>query len=77
MGVGFFLLTEGSLSDSTGGAGLGAQIEVGFDYLLNDHISVGVAGTFRSVGIITNLSGSANATTFMPYTLQGKIGYHF
>lgn len=77
IGVGFFLLTEGNLSDSTGGAGLGAQVEVGLDYLLNDHLSVGVAGTFRSVGLITKLSGAANATTYMPYTLLGKIGYHF
>ena len=77
IGVGFFLLTEGGISDSTGGVGLGAQVEVGLDYLLNDHLSMGAAGTFRSVGLITKFSGAANATTYMPYTLLGKIGYHF
>lgn len=77
IGVGFFLLTEGGIGDSTGGAGIGAQVEVGFDYLLTDHLSIGAAGTFRSVGLITKFSGAANATVYMPYTLQGKIGYHF
>lgn len=77
IGVGFYFITEGTASNNTGGGGLGAQVEVGFDYYLSDRFSIGVGGTFRSIGIINSLGGTANATTYMPYTLLGKLGYHF
>ncbi len=77
LGLGLYFLSEGNVSNSSFGVGLGAQIEVGFDYYLSDSFSVGVAGTYRAVGLINKLSGTANATTYMPYTLLGKFGYHF
>lgn len=77
VGIGFYGITEGSVSNNTGGFGLGAQVEVGVEYGLTENLMVGAGGTYRSVGIINSLSGTANATTYMPYTLFGRIGYRF
>lgn len=77
IGVGFYALTEGGISDQSFGVGLGAQVETGLDYLLTDTLLLSVGGTYRSVGLINSLSGAANATTYMPYTLFGRIGYKF
>lgn len=77
IGVGFYWLTEGSIANSTGGFGIGAQIETGVEYTLAENLMIGAGGTYRSVGLINSLSGNANATTFMPYTLFGRIGYRF
>lgn len=77
LGVGLYGLTEGSAANSTGGFGMGAQIEVGVEYSLADNLMLAVGGTYRSIGIINSLSGNANATTYMPYHLFGRIGYRF
>ena len=77
IGVGFYWLTEGSASNNTGGFGIGAQVEAGVEYSLTDNLMLGAGGTYRSVGILNSLSGNANATTYMPYTLFGRIGYRF
>ncbi len=77
IGVGLYGLTEGSADNNTGGLGLGAQVELGGDYLLTDNFLVGTGATFRSVGIINNLSGNSNATAYVPLTLFGRIGYRF
>lgn len=77
MGTGFYLLTEGSNNNSTKGLGIGAQIEVGIDYSPAENLVFTAGGTYRSVGLINSLSGTANASTYMPYTLFGRIGYRF
>jgi outer membrane protein W len=77
IGVGLYGLTEGSTDNNTGGLGLGAQIELGGDYLLSDNFLVGAGLTFREVGIINSLSGNANATAYMPLMIFGRIGYRF
>jgi len=77
VGIGFYWLTEGSIANNSAGFGLGAQIEVGLEFLVAQNLMMGVGGTYRSVGLINTLSGTANATTYMPYTLFGRIGYKF
>jgi opacity protein-like surface antigen len=77
IGVGFYSLLEGSVENSSKGFGIGAQIEVGLDYYVTDNLVMGVGGTYRTAGLINQLSGTANATTYIPYTLFGKIGYRF
>lgn len=77
IGLGLYYLTEGSVNNNSSGFGLGAQVEVGLDYNLSDNFLVTVGGTYRSVGLINSFSGTANASTYMPYTLFGRIGYRF
>lgn len=77
IGVGLYALTEGNASNNTGGFGLGAQIETGLEINIAENLMVGVGGTFRSVGLINSFSGNANATTYMPYTLFGRLGYRW
>ncbi|EKD42278.1 MAG: hypothetical protein ACD_73C00227G0001 [uncultured bacterium] len=76
LGIGAYAIT-GSDAVGANGLGLGAQIEVGFDYLISDSFSVGFAGVFRSAGIITGLSGNNSATAIIPFSLAGKAAYHF
>lgn len=76
-GLGVYWLTEGRTEDATGGIGLGAQLGIGFDYYLNDQISLGFAGVFRSIGLITNLSTPSQSTAIFPYSLLGNIAFHF
>lgn len=77
VGIGLYMLTEGNVENNTFGLGIGAQIETGLDYLITDTLMLGVGGTYRSVGLLNSLSAPANATTYMPYTLFGRIGYKF
>ena len=77
IGLGLYMLTEGSISNNTFGIGIGAQIEVGVDFNVTDNLLFSVGGAYRSVGLINSFSGPANASTFMPYTLFGRIGYRF
>lgn len=77
IGIGVFATSEGSIENGTNGLGLGAQIDVGFDYHLSDIFSVGLGGVFRSAGIITSLSNNRNnATAIIPYSLVARLGFH-
>ncbi len=77
VGIGLYWLTEGSTNNSTGGLGLGAQLDVGFDYYLSDVISLGFEGVFRSIGLITNFGTPSASTAIFPYTLMGNVAFHF
>ncbi|OGQ06613.1 MAG: hypothetical protein A3G32_01830 [Deltaproteobacteria bacterium RIFCSPLOWO2_12_FULL_40_28] len=78
IGLGVFALTEGSTANGTNGVGLGAQIDVGFDYHFTDIIALGFSGIFRSAGIIHNLDGGNNsATAIIPFSLVARLGFHF
>lgn len=77
LGLGVYGLTEGSLSNNTGGFGLGAQVELGTDFAISNVFVVSTGATYRSAGLINSFSGSANATTYMPLTLFGRVGYRF
>lgn len=76
-GLGIYWLTEGSVQDSTGGMGIGAQIGVGTDFYINDSISLGFEGVFRSIGLITDLGTPSKSTAIFPYSLLGNIAFHF
>ncbi|HBF12411.1 MAG TPA: hypothetical protein DDW49_03320 [Deltaproteobacteria bacterium] len=78
IGVGLYALTEGSVENGTNGFGLGAQIDVGFDYYFNNSISAGFAGIFHSVGIVHSLGdGGSDSSAILPFSVVGKVGYHF
>ena len=76
-GLGVYWLTEGSVNDSSGGVGLGAQLGVGCDFYVAEAISVGVQGVFRSIGLITNLGTPSSSTAIFPFSLQGNVAFHF
>ncbi len=76
-GVGLYWLTEGDIENDTGGLGLGAQIETACDYNIEENLVATIGGTYRSVGLINSLEGTAVASTFMSYTFFGRIGYRF
>lgn len=78
MGIGVYYMSEGGVENGTNGIGIGAHIDLGFDYYLNDTFSVGFSGIFRSAGIIRNLDGdSDSATALVPFTMMARGGYHF
>lgn len=78
IGFGFYMIGGGRVNDDSGGAGLGSQIVVGTDYYLTDEFSVGFRGTYHSIGLIHRLDGGKNsATAVMPYSLTGKIAFHW
>ncbi len=77
IGVGVYWLTEGNISNSTGGFGLGTQLGVGFDYYFSDQISAGFEGVFRSIGLIRNVSTPSASTAIFPYSLLANIAFHF
>ena len=77
IGIGLYGLFEGDVANATQGYGIGAQIEVGLEYNIAANLVLGVGGTYRSVGLINSLTGTANASTYMPYTLFGRVGYRF
>lgn len=76
-GLGLYWLTEGKLSNNTGGFGLGSQLGLGFDYYVTDTISVGFQGTFRPIALITNLGTPSGSTAIFPYSLMGNVAFHF
>ena len=77
VGVGLYWLTEGSVGNSTGGLGLGAQLGLGFDFYITDTISTGFQGMFRSIGLITNFGTPSASTAIFPFSLQGNVAFHF
>ena len=77
VGVGLYWLTEGSVGNSTGGVGLGAQLGLGFDYYVTDVVSVGFEGLFRSIGLITNFGTPSASTAIFPFSLLGNVAFHF
>ncbi|MDO8518670.1 MAG: outer membrane beta-barrel protein [Deltaproteobacteria bacterium] len=78
IGIGAYATTEGSVANGTNGVGLGAHIDTGFDYHISEVISAGFSGIFRSTALITNLNSSGNnALALIPYSLVGRVGFHF
>ncbi len=73
-GLGLNILTGGTVSNNSGGAGIGAQLGLGADYYLNDSFSLGVGTQFRTAGIIRG-SNQSSALIFM--SALGNFTYHF
>ncbi len=77
LGTGFYILTEGDVSNNSGGVGIGANLGVGVDYYVTQTISVGFEGVFRSIGIISDLGTPSNSTAIFPYSLMANVAFHF
>lgn len=78
IGIGAYALTEGNVENGSNGIGLGAHIDVGFDYQFTDTLSAGFSGIFRSTALIANLNSSGNNTLAMiPFSLVTRLGFHF
>lgn len=76
IGVGLYLITEGSRSDGTTAFGFGANAGAGVDIYLTPALSATVAGTFHSIGMIDSL-GSNNGKGLFPVTAAGGLAFHF
>ena len=74
-GIGWYVVTEGSVNNGTMSMGLGANLGVGFDYYLNDTWSVGLGMAYRSIGLIESFGGPGTAV--FPLTLNGQVAFHF
>lgn len=78
IGIGAYALTEGNVENGSNGIGLGAHIDVGFDYQFTEVLSAGFSGVFRSTALIANLNSSGNNTLAMiPFSLVTRLGFHF
>lgn len=77
IGTGFYILTEGNISNDTGGVGVGANLGLGVDYYLSERISIGLEGVFRTIGIISDLGTPSNSRAIFPYSLMANIAFHF
>lgn len=77
IGMGFYTLTEGSISNGTKAFGIGANLGVGCDYYISERFSVGAAAVFRSIALIDGLGGNNNGRALFPLSMMGSVAYHF
>ena len=73
-GVGVFVLTEGSVSNNSGGVGMGGLFGIGSDFWVTDWMTLGLVAKFRPIAIIQGNSRSAGLINF---SMQGNIAWHF
>ncbi len=77
IGTGLYIMTEGGISNSTGGVGIGANLGAGFDYFFTPIVSAGFHGVFRSIAIISDFSTPSNSSAVFPFSLMANIAFHF
>lgn len=77
IGVGFYALSEGSVSNGTWAFGIGADLGLGFDFYVSERFSLGFATVFRAIGFIDSLDGPQNGTSEFPVSLMANVAYHF
>lgn len=77
IGTGAYFLTEGSISNDTGGVGVGTNIGVGFDFYMTQTVSLGFEGVFRVIGIISDTGTPSSSSAIFPYSLMGNVAFHF
>jgi outer membrane protein W len=77
IGMGIYILTEGSVSNGTKAVGIGANLGLGFDYYVSEKLSLGLGAIFRSIGLIDSTNSTNNGTALFPFTMLGNIAYHF
>lgn len=73
-GLGVYVLTEGSISNSSGGVGLGGNFGVGADFYPIDRLSLGLAIKFRPMALI---QGNNRSTGLINLGLIGSLAWHF
>jgi outer membrane protein W len=76
VGLGLFLLTEGSRSDGSTAFGFGANAGLGVDVYFSPAVSANLAINFTSIGMVGHLGGN-NGSGLFPLTTSGGIGFHF
>lgn len=78
LGVGFFLVSEGSNgTNGTMAMGLGADVTVGADFYFTPQLSGNVRTTFHSIGLVNSPSGNNNGTGLFPLTTAASVAFHF
>jgi len=77
VGVGVYAISEGTKKDGTFAIGIGANTGVGVDYYLADKWSLGLAASFRSIGLIDSTKGSNAGKAIFPLSLSGNVSFHF
>jgi len=77
IGIGFYVLTEGSQNNGSKAVGVGANVGIGTDYYISEKFSVGVTAVFRSIGFIDSTSGGRNGTSEFPFSMSGNVVYHW
>ncbi len=73
-GLGLSVLTGGSKSDNSGGAGISTQLGIGADYYFNDRFSAGALTQFHSIGLIR---GSSQSSALIFIGVLGNFAFHF
>ena len=74
VGLGVYVLTEGSISNNTAGAGLGGNIGLGVDFYVLKNLSIGLAAKFRPIAII---QANSQSTGLINFGMAGNIAFHF
>ncbi|MFH1829287.1 MAG: outer membrane beta-barrel protein [Pseudomonadota bacterium] len=77
IGMGVYAVSEGSANNGTWALGIGANLGLGTDFYVTEHISLGLAFVFRSIGLIDSTSGANNGTALFPFSMMGNFAYHF
>jgi hypothetical protein len=73
-GLGIYVLTEGSVSNNSGGVGVGGNLGAGVDFYVTDHLSLGLALKFRPIALI---QGGNNSAALINLGLVGNLAWHF
>ncbi len=73
-GLGVYIVTEGDVSDNSGGVGVGAQLGIGADFYVTEKISLGLAAQFRSIGLI---QGNSQSEALINFSMLGNVAFHF
>lgn len=74
VGLGVYVLTEGSISNNTAGAGLGGNVGLGVDFYVLKNLSIGLAAKFRPIAII---QGNSQSTGLINFGMAGNVAFHF
>lgn len=73
-GLGIYVLTEGSISNNSGGVGVGGNLGAGADFYVTDRLSLGLAVKFRPIALI---QGGNNSAALIDLGLVGNFAWHF
>lgn len=77
LGFGLYTLTEGSVDNGSMAFGVGANLGLGCDYYITEHVSLGLSGTFRAIAFIESIDGPRNGSSQFPFSMAGNFAYHF
>jgi len=73
-GLGVYVLTEGSITNNSGGVGVGGNLGAGVDFYILERFSLGIALKFRPIALI---QGGNNSAALINLGLVGNLAWHF